>query len=492
MTNSPPVALLGEQAPPRVRVAPPRNKTNSWEDVADLSAAFGILLDEWQETVLESAMGERSDGTWAALTVALSAPRQNGKSQLIVARGLAGALLFGERKIVISAHQQDTARETFAKFMEVIESNPSLESRLYGGSIAKGVMNAINREHIKFANGAKIQFKARTRSGSRGFSADCLMLDEAQHLSRSAWVSINSTMSAMKNPQMWLMGTPPTPEDDGEVFASVRRAAMDGAKRAAYLEWSAEPGDDPALESTRRKANPAWDARINHEVVESEYQTYSPEEFALDRLGIWLTDVGHSRLITAKQWSDSGVEHPPETVTGKTFGVAFSADGRRVSVGGAAKRDDGAHVELVGRETGDLTNGISSLADWLEERQKDVDLVVISGRAGGIALYEELVDRRVKTRILHMASFADYTGACSLFYDGLLGGAVTHLATEGQKALDESVASCDKKIRSRDGAWGWEAMTPTGDDTPLEAVSLAYWAAKTTTKKRRTGRMVAA
>src|SRR5690606_22028079 len=137
----------------------------------------------------------------------------------------------------------------------------SLEARLYGGSVAKGVMNAINREHIKFANGAKIQFKARSQSGGRGFSADCLMLDEAQRLSRGAWVSINSTMSAQDNPQSWLMGTPPAPEDDGAVFGSVRRAPMEGAKRTAYLEWSAEPGGDPALEATRRKANPAWDTR---------------------------------------------------------------------------------------------------------------------------------------------------------------------------------------------------------------------------------------
>ncbi len=456
-----------------------------------MSAAFGVTLDEWQETVLEAALGERSDGTWAALTVGLSAPRQNGKSQLIVARGLAGALLFGEKKILISAHQQDSARETFGKFLEMIEGNPALESRLYGGSIARGVMNALNREHIKFANGAKIQFKARSMSGGRGFSADCLMLDEAQRLSRNAWVSINSTMSARENPQIWLMGTPPTPDDDGEVFGSVRRAAMDGARRCAYLEWSADPGDDPALESTRRKANPAWDTRINHEVVEAEFVTYTPEAFALDRLGIWLSDVGHSRLITAKQWSDSGVEHPPEKVTGKTFGVAFSADGRRVSIGGAVKHEDGVHVELVGSEAGDLSAGIASLADWLVERQISVDLIVMAGRAGSTALYEELLDRKVKTRILHMASFADYTGACSMFYDGLLGGAVTHLATEGQKALDDSVASCDKKIRSRDGAWGWEAMTPDGDDTPVEAVSLAYWAAKTSTTKRHTGRMVA-
>src|SRR5690606_21106128 len=105
---------------------------------------------------------------------------------------------------------------------------------------------------------------------------DCLLLDEAQILSQRVWVSINSTMSARPNPQVWLLGTPPTPDDDGEVFGRVRKAGISGkSTRLAYLEWSADPDDDPSLELTRWKANPAWNTRINHEVVQGEFETYS-------------------------------------------------------------------------------------------------------------------------------------------------------------------------------------------------------------------------
>src|SRR5690606_41629440 len=79
-TKSPSGALLVGQAPPRVRHAP-SVRSNSWEDVADLSASLGVTLDEWQETVLEAAMGERADGRWAARLVGVSAPRQQGKSR---------------------------------------------------------------------------------------------------------------------------------------------------------------------------------------------------------------------------------------------------------------------------------------------------------------------------------------------------------------------------------------------------------------------------
>src|SRR5690606_23711261 len=139
-----------------------------------------------------------------------------------------------------------------------------------------GVMNAFQREAVKFRNGSIIQFKARTAAGGRGFSADCLLLDEAQRLKRPAWVSINSTMSAMPNPQVWLLGTPPTREDFdggmGEVFESIRAAAVEGVSTAAaWCEWSADPSAedyDPASEFTRWQANPAWNVRINHEVVD--------------------------------------------------------------------------------------------------------------------------------------------------------------------------------------------------------------------------------
>ena len=160
------------------------------------------------------------------------------------------------------------------------------------------------------------------------------------------------------------------------------------------------------------------------------------------------------------------------------------AEARR-NIAGAARHGEGIHVELVGRDAGNLDAGIAQLADWLAERRGDVNRIVLAGRAGSTALQDALIERRVPRRLIHTATFADYTTACAMFYDGLLGGSVTHLASEGQQTLDDSVAVCDKEIRSRDGAWGWKAMTPDGDDTPIEAASLAHWAAKTT---KRSGR----
>ena len=247
-------ALLDGPAPPRLLVAPSA-RANSWEDVADLSASLGMPLDEWQEQVLEAAMGERADGRWASKFVGVSAPRQNGKSQLIVARALAGALLFDEKMIIISAHETDTAREIWKRLLDVVEDNPTVEARVTGR------MDAINREFISFGTGAgrqTIKLKARRASGARGFSADCLLLDEAQILGKQSWGSIVPTMSAMPNPQMWLFGTPPTETDDPFAFGRLRESATARKARHCWLEWAAEPGDDLNSAEVWAKANPAY------------------------------------------------------------------------------------------------------------------------------------------------------------------------------------------------------------------------------------------
>ena len=460
-------------------VAPQGVKANSWEDVADLSAQAGIVLDGWQELILQTAMGERRDNTWAAKRVGVTVPRQNGKSQLLVARALAGAVLFGEKKIVISAHQQDTAREAFNKLVEILEDegNGWLMDRVK----PNGIMNAINREQVKFKNGATVQFKARSGAAGKGFSSDCLMLDEAQILSQRAWVSINSTMSAMHNPQVWLLGTSPQEEDDSDVFESIRTAAIEGrSSTAAWCEWGADakaPDYDPASEYTRWAANPAWNTRINHEVVDGEFETYAPDKFAQDRLGIWRSEMDYSGAIDGKTWADAGVKVKPEGVP--AFGVAFSMDGKRVSLAGCVLRDDDSgHVELI--DAGDGRGGLDALADWFCEKDDEGVTrwrksagIVISGAAGAGVLKSMLLKRRVPERRVRVANTPQYLQSCVMFDDAVRQKTVTHLASEGQAALDASVGVIDKDKRG-----GWTAHGD-GDETPVEAVSLALWGART-------------
>lgn len=496
LTKSLPVVPL-EEAPPRVLVEPRGVKANSWEDVADLSAQAGVVLDGWQELILQAAMGERRDNTWAAKRVGVTVPRQNGKSQLLVARALAGAVLFGEKKIVISAHQQDTAREAFSKMVEILEAdgNGWLMDRVR----PNGIMNAINREQVKFKNGATVQFKARSGAAGKGFSSDCLMLDEAQILSQRAWTSINSTMSAMPNPQVWLLGTAPQEEDDSEVFESVRAAAIDGkSTTAAWCEWGLDiAGDEylaakddlaarrwsPAVEYACWAGNPAWNTRMNHEVVAGECETYTQRKFAQDRLGVWADDVHSSRRWSSELWASTAVDVAPADGV-RSFAVAFSFDGSRVSVAGAVKHAEGVHVELVGAHSGSTGSGVAELADWLAERWRNAAAIVVLGAAGA-ALRQALTDRGVSKRVVIAPSTSDYFAANAMAEDALKAGTLTHPVAGAGDVLDASVAVADIPAAER-GTWRWKSTVPDGDETPVEAFCAAHWAARTS--KRVPGR----
>lgn len=475
LTNSLLAVPLDQEAPPRVRVAPENPVANSWEDAADLSDALGVTLDEWQEDVLVAALGEKRNGNWAARQVGLSAPRQNGKSQLIVARFLVGALLFGEKKIIVSAHQQDTARETFNKFLEIMDESEALQKRV------RKVMSAFNREFIQFTNGATVQFKARAGAGGRGFSCDCLLLDEAQILSQRVWVSINSTMSARSNPQVWLLGTPPTPDDDGEVFAAVRAAALRGeATGLAYLEWAADLGDDPALERTRWKANPAWNTRINREVVEDEYSTYSREDFARDRLGIWDDVSAVGKAFSKSAWEVLSGDKPSECRV--VYGVKFAVDGSGVALAAAYKPKDGAvFVEPIKQRN--MGEGTQWLVDFLVERHKDAAQIVIDGKAGVGYLINALQAAGVRNKNLILTpSVNEVKSAHSMFEQGVITGSITH---PGNDKFNDQVLNARKRKIGNDGGFGWEAEEGK-TVTSLDAATLALWGANTT--KRHPGR----
>lgn len=418
-------------------------------------------LDEWQEQVLESAMGERTDGRWAAKFVGVSAPRQNGKSQLIVARALAGALLFGEKMIIISAHETDTAREIWKRMLDVIEDNPTLEARVTGR------MDAINREYISFGTGAArqtIKLKARRASGARGFSADCLLLDEAQILGKQSWGSIVPTMSAMPNPQMWLFGTPPTEEDDPFAFGRVRESSIAHKARHCWLEWAAETTDDINDPEVWAKANPAFGVRISYEACADDRAAMDDEQFARERLGVWDTTAA-TAVFGPGGWNACVGPQPPG-LTIDALGIAVTMDLSHASITAAAKDEyDVVHVKPLQHGPG---------TGWIVERAKQLQdkhgaPVVIDGRGPGAALIPHLQQAGIE---LHVATTGDVLDACASIHQIVTAKRLRH----GDHAeLNAAVTGAVRRVVGDRWAWGRKASTT--DISPLESATLAAWSA---------------
>lgn len=470
MTKLPPVALLAGQAPPRVLHAPSNPRRSSWEDVADLSARFGVVLDEWQEAVLRAAMSERTDGRWATPQVAISAPRQQGKSQLIVARALAGILLFDEQTIIISAHQQDTAREVFTRLVDILEDHAALNARVetYG--------KALNREYIRFTSGQVIRFKARSTGGGRGFSCDCLLLDEAQILAPSAWAAILPTMSARPNPQVWLLGTPPTAQDDGEVFGRFRDAGLSGKEsRLAYLEWSADEDDDINDPMTWAKANPAFGYRISHDAVAGERATMSDDQFSMERLGMWAGSISKN-VIDAESWAR--ISDPASlAIENLSLAIDVAPDRSVAAVSFAGQRADGIwHVELD-----EHRNGVGWVVPWVVARceRNEIRAVVVDG---GRSPASSLIDAFEKAGIkVTQTTAGDMATACARFYDGAMEQSFRHT---DQPQVNVSLSTASK--RPIGDAWGWNRKGEASDITPIVSATLALWGAQNGSVKKPT------
>ena len=174
-------------------------------------------------------------GKWAAFTVGVCAPRQNGKDGILEVRELVGARILGERLQIHSAHLADTSKEHFRRLDDLIDANDWLSKEV------KHIWKTNGHEAIEFRDGCRIRFRTRTRGGGRGLSGSPTYFNEAMFIPEVSMSSILPVISAQPDPQVWYMGSAvdQTEQADGVAYARVRERALNGDHdRLAYFEWS--------------------------------------------------------------------------------------------------------------------------------------------------------------------------------------------------------------------------------------------------------------
>lgn len=463
--------MKGRQTPTASHV--PTSRHHSGRDAAQLAAAYGLELDPWQQRVLTAGLGERADGNWTVRQVGLSVPRQNGKTAIFEARELAGLLLFGEELIIHSAHLVATALEAFHRIKAYFENYDDLRRKV------KRIREANGEQAVEMMTGQRLMFRARARGGGRGMSPDVLMLDEAQILPEKAWLTAWPSVSARPNPQAWLAGTPPTAEDDAEVFTRLRSAALEqSAPSVAWLEWAADAGEDISLPRTWAKANPAYPLRISREAVESELASLSPDGFARERLGVWPAG-SVATVIPTNTWNSRVDAGPPDGTPPDALAVDMSHDRIVATAGCWRTGDDSVHVEALAVDT---APDALAAADMLAGQAGRRIPIVVDTASPAASLVPILKAKRCR---VVQTSAADMVKACGMFYDDTVAGRLTH---PGQGRLDEALAGARKRPIRDAGGWGWDRRDPTVNIAPLVAATLARFGAAVTKPRRATGR----
>lgn len=253
--------------------------SSAGDDAIDLAAVAGLVLDPWQEYVLRCSLGEKPNGKWTSFRCALVVPRQNGKNALLEARELAGLFLFGEKRIIHTAHEVKTARESMLALMNRMKASDDLMEQVLGfeGDPDKDFsgMKVGNDPSITLKNGNKISYAARSKGSGRGFTGDLIILDEAYALRADEMAAMVPTMAAKSmvgNPQLWFTSSAGMPESD--LLNSIRQEGISRTSdRLAYFEWSAEDDADINDVGAWYEANPGLGIRISEQYVMDELET---------------------------------------------------------------------------------------------------------------------------------------------------------------------------------------------------------------------------
>lgn len=448
------------------------------EDAIGAYELTGNRLNPWQKLVLRGALGERPDGRWSAFEVGLVVARQNGKDEILIARELGGLFVWGERLIIHSAHKFDTAMEHLERLASLIFDVPEFAKRV------RKVNRSHGQEGITLRSGARIRFRARTRSGgARGYTrAGCVIFNEAMDLPDEIVGSIMPTMSAesmrVPGPQIWLAGSAVDQDtmSNGLVLTRVREAGIARDNdRLAYFEWSAPDDADPEDWDARAQANPSLGYQIGAEYVDTEFRSpsMSRHQFLVERMGVgnWPdTSEDAGRVIALDRWQACAASDGVRIGSGHVFAVDVNPDRTWGSIGVAGSRPDGLwQFAVVDRRR--RTDWIVAKCAALAVEFPECSFVVLArGPAGN--LIGELRERGLT--VLE-ASGADYALACSDFFD-----AVEHQGARypfPQPELDDALAGA-RKGSQVENAWCWSRKASTSPDiSPLVAVTLALWGA---------------
>ena len=457
---------------PAHRLVPPAVDRSAGREVAELLRRIDVPPDPWQVDVLEAFMGRDRAGRWVTDEACLVVPRQNGKTVVLLGRALWGVIPRGtpltegfgeyrERQCLFSAHQYKTAVEAFHNLVGWLQ-HPELSA------LKPKVTTGRGSESVRFGdalNAPNIQLIARSQASGRGFSPDVIVADEAFALDDLAMAALKPSMAARRAPQLWYGSSAPL-----DVSTVLRRLCLAGragqASGLAYLEWCAPA--DAELEDPRAwaAANPALGRRLTERYTISELRSMAPEDFARERLGLWVAESVVS-VFGPGNWqacTDEAAEVPPGGRT--AIAVDVAPDRSRASIVAAGALADGRTlVQLLDTRNG-VPWAVPAVADLVRRHAPGAVVVDDSGQSRTLVVPLEAAGVNV-TR----TTTADMVAACGNIYDRVVERRLAHM---GQAALTAAVEGA--RQRDLGDGWAWHRRLSGADITPLVAATLAAWA----------------
>lgn len=329
----------------------------------------GYDLYDFQKQGLVDKLGEntvqRRDGTvvqrWAAQETADVISRRNGKSVEIEVLILFGLFVLGERKIMYTAHRDDTALEVFNNVVAAIQRTPKLWAEL----IDKGPRRANGQRSITLKNGAVCYFRTRTTDSARGQGYDRLILDESQALTAEELAALMPLVTGATNAQLNYAGSA---GGLGAVIQGKLWRSFEKAERGlAYRGWHADLDTDFDDLDLIARVNPRLGRGLSYEFVAKEFARMTRPDFGRERCGAatYPREEGGGWVIPEVAWH-RGHDDTSQIAPEKRPAFVLEADAELElgTITVAGRRTDGAmHAENVQHDPG---------VGWMVARAKDL------------------------------------------------------------------------------------------------------------------------
>lgn len=457
--------------------------------VVDMFESYGVEFYESQKHEMDVYLARNEDGSYAAITICVSKPRQNGKS--FAARNYSLEMsAIRNKKVLYSAHNGDTARQMYKELREFIKSQPDFMAILKPNR--QGFYGAKGSEGIYFVDddgrdSGLIEFQTRTTSGGRGKTYDIIIVDEAQELTEEHLAAIKPTTFASapvdeqgSGPQMIFLGTPPNEKCVGTVFRDYHdRAHGDPNCSIWWMEWAVKEIPDmtnrDAVMELVYQTNPAMGYRIKESTMRDAIDTMSADNFAREVLGWWTpmrTDITH--VIGKDAWDRCLIPLDKQPQDGTfVLAIKFEPEHGKYGVISAcvAPKDGLPFVEVV--KVFRTDRGIGDFVSFLVPMMDSVDAMVIDGKGLAQALYNELIAEGVYDDVLLMPKTNEAIAAYAGFADAAKSQRVTH---SGQQGANDAAYGCIYRPIGKDGGYGYRS-DGDADATILDTLALAHWKA---------------
>lgn len=429
----------------------------------------------WQWDCERKILATREDGLWAHPDVCLIIPRQNGKTQLVVARILYGLFYLGE-KIVYTAQKWLTVEDVYDRLVAIIDARPSLRRRLDSSTksgVPDGHTKAGNHGAIALTNGGRLEMGPRTKAVGRGMTkVDLAIFDEGYDLKDVHRQDTAGARLASENPQIIVLSTAAVASQhmNCHVLSGLR---WNGIRRDPDLyaaEWSAPDGMSRNDPEAWRLAMPSFGVTVKAREIASDFRTAKTAAakaiVTADYLGWgeWPPDEDAAENRIPKEVWGKLVDKMPVLVGDVVLAIERTMDRQMWCIAAGRRTLEGrVHVEIGyfrRAHIGEVATYLVSLID----RWNPV-AIIVDDRSPAKPIVSYMAKLGFEMEVYSTPKLA---ASCQGIVDGIMAGDVTHT---GQVILDDAVEGADTRTLPR-GDWVWDDLD--GSVAPLKAITLAY------------------